>query len=675
MQHSSFPLSEKTRNLVRFCRHAACDVLDEAFQADFGFRDAGSHFSILKNVQTAPGPDECFCLHELDARLMFAKLLGLELDFPELADDQRPKLALYGTMNYYRSHIEEFFCVNGVTPLPPVEGQCDCLFDGPDRLLVRYRLQNRSATAVTLRARWSSQPADELTDVQGAPTVHGFLCTGTQQVFAPYQVAAHVVSDAGDLTFRYAEGRFISDWIERTLPAGTSLTVTFTVAFAVNGVPAVPKPREEVEELFLAARMADEAAYARLPELPAAFAAFEPLVLKAVGTLRTLRYVDRTPSGRDVLTIHAGKSGCAATWFWDGAFSLLGLGIAGDRETAQGMSHLLLEGIDADGVPPCTYQGGQYKLRYQQPILAWGIGQYEALCPDDGFLRECYEPLGRYVRHWLTAQAVAGTGLVRYPAGGTCWDDGLRWQDRFPVAPPPGDAWAHREWGRMQLDAFLSVDTNTHLYLECRALAGMARRLGFAGEATGWEEAATTLAQAINATLYNADAGIYGDRCIADGRFTEMLTPACFLPIYAGIAPPDVAVRLCRDYLLNPERFYTTLPFPSLDRAHPAFRSGGWLYAPPAYPGALVQQAYWIGRTWPHVSYWMVGALHQAGLHSEAEDAAGRILDAMSRSEVINECYDPLTGFGNGHGEFMWSAAAVLALAYRLYAREEQTRR
>ena len=42
----------------------------------------------------------------------------------------------------------------------------------------------------------------------------------------------------------------------------------------------------------------------------------------------------------------------------------------------------------------------------------------------------------------------------------------------------------------------------------------------------------------------------------------------------------------------------------------------------------------------------------------------------MSRSEAIHECYDSLTGYGNGHPEFMWSSAAVIALASEYYKKE-----
>jgi glycogen debranching enzyme len=220
----------------------------------------------------------------------------------------------------------------------------------------------------------------------------------------------------------------------------------------------------------------------------------------------------------------------------------------------------------------------------------------------------------------------------------------------------------------MRTDRFESVDTNTHLYLECRTMARFARGLGREHEEREWDQRAETLARQINALLFDPATGTYQDRHIVDGRFSGMLTPSVFMPLYAGIAPRDVAQAMCRRYLLDPQRFYTTLPFATLDRSHPAFRSGGYLYAPPSHPGSLVQQAYWIGRAWPHVSYWMVGALWHSGLHAEADEAAARILDAISRSESIYECYDSLTGFGNGHPEMMWSGAAVLALAYRRYA-------
>lgn len=198
----------------------------------------------------------------------------------------------------------------------------------------------------------------------------------------------------------------------------------------------------------------------------------------------------------------------------------------------------------------------------------------------------------------------------------------------------------------------------------------MANVLGKSSDAKEWQIYASRLAEKINTELYNTAKGIYQDCCVKNNRFTEMITPSSFFPLYAGITPKKNAQKICRKYLLNPKHFYTEFPFPTLDRSHPAFRSGGIVASPPTRPESLVQQAYWIGRSWPHISYWMVGALYNSGLKKEAHEAATRILEGMDKSERLYECYDSLTGYGNGHPDYSWSAAAVLTLAYRQYTKD-----
>jgi putative isomerase len=367
------------------------------------------------------------------------------------------------------------------------------------------------------------------------------------------------------------------------------------------------------------------------------------------------------------MTIHVGKSGTAATWFWDTGVTLPGLGLLREREAAAGAVRILTAGIQPDGTPPVTYERQQYLYGYQIPLLTWGVGHYLALCPDSALLADAYEPLARYVRHWLDRYTVAHD-LVIYPPGGTSLDDALRWHSGSPLTPRPGQPWWQQEWGQSRPDLYASPDINAFLYLELRTLAEMADALGKADEARGWRERAERLAAAINAWLIEPGTRTYQDRHIESGTFTGMISMASFIPVYAGIAPRESAEALCRDYLLAPEHFLTAMPFPVIDRAHPTFRSGGFLHQPAAFPGALVQQSYWRGRTWIHGDCWLLGALWQTGLRAEADAVADRILEAVSRSEGIHECYDSLTGFGNGHPEFMWSAAGVLMIAHRFYA-------
>src|ERR1051325_8854802 len=186
MNLDPFPYTRKTRNLVRFGWHPAHETLDESFIADMRFRAKQSRFSILKSPGTAPGPDQCFSFQQVDARPLFQKLLGLELQYPELDSTQAVALQPYNSMNYYRSHIEEFFFHNRSRPLPPIEGTCTMFFSEPNVLLVCYRLRNTSQTVVRVRARWHSIPEPGLRRSH-REFASGFHYSCTQHVFRPYE--------------------------------------------------------------------------------------------------------------------------------------------------------------------------------------------------------------------------------------------------------------------------------------------------------------------------------------------------------------------------------------------------------------------------------------------------------------------------------------------------------
>lgn len=644
-----------SRNLVRFCRHLPHEQLHESFPANFGFRAELSRFSILKDYGTLPGPDDCFSHIQLDARPLFKKLLGLEVDYPGAPRRLQP----YSSMNYYRSHIEEVFHHTSPQhqPFPPIEGRCVMFFASTDVLRVEYELHNKSAADVVLRLRWFSVPSPGLRhDLQLLPD--GFRHACVQKVTRECETSTLVTGCA----FRQVEGRLESDWQELTLPARQRRTWGFDIRFDGAVMPSVPLSLTRAIDRV-------ESCYAALPELPAAWRRFEPLVLRAAGIMLSNRYLDRDQQGARVPTIHGGKCGVEATWFWDTATSLLGIGLLKDSTTGWSAIQLLCAGIAPDGKPFVRYCDGAYAPGAQNPILAWGVWNFHALCPDRDQLARSYPALQRYVNWWVRNCDAGGHGLYVFPPdmGCTGLDDALQWSDRFPIALKPGEAWHAKDWGHPRPDRFESVDTNCQLYLEMKALGLMARALDRDGEGEDWDKQAAALAERIQSRLFNPEAGIYQARSIVDGRSNGMISLESFLPIYAGITPQPLARTLCRDYLLNPERFYTLLPFPTLDRSHEAFRSSGSLYEPPSHPGAVVQQAYWIGRTWLNYSYWMVGALQQAGLHQEADAAAERILDAVSRNETIYECYDPLTGTGTGHAEFPWGAASTLAMAFRLY--------
>lgn len=666
-----FPLSAATRNLVRFCRHMPHESMDELFACVYAFRAEASRFSIMKSVRTTPGPDECWGHYARDARPLFRKLLGLKLDYEGLKPEQEKHRALYNSMSYYRSHIEEVFFDNGIDPWPPVEGHCLMLFIQPDQLRISYTLTNKSAADVPMRLSWFAEGEPGLS-FRAQPGKRGFIYHNTHTVSRlTYQSHARLEADIPGLNFRADQNRLESNTIRAVLKANQQLEFHFLVTFWFNREqPVVPLANWARPARVQQVIRRTEQAYARLPPLRGPFTRFRELTLKAAGTLLSLRYRDYDRQGRRVTTIHAGKAGVVATWFWDTAFTLVGLGIMKEAETARGAAGLLLDGIQADGMPCVMYSSGKYHPGYQIPILAWGIGHYLALNPDLALLKKAYPALKRYALHWWEKYAVPGHDLVIFPPGYTCLDESYRWRTIFPIAYERGADWTQKTYGKSEVSLFECPDINAFVYIEFMSLARMASALGQHAEANQWTGIAKRIAAAINTRLFDPATGTYQDRYLQDGRFTGFVTAYSFIPVYAGIAPRRVARRMCQKYLLNRDCLNTPMPFSDTDRSHPMFRSGGFLYAPPGYPpGTLVPQGYDSGRAWPHISTWLLGALCQAGLTKEADEVALRILSVMDRSEAIYECYDSLTGYGNGHAEFMWSSAAALVIANQYYKR------
>ncbi len=666
LDEKRFPHSAKTRNLVRFAEHLPSETMDASFAGDFGFRGRGSRFSILKSPKSAPGPDQCWGSFARDCRLLFGKLLGLEIAYEGLPPDRAEYASLYNAMNYYRSHIEEYFFQNGIFPSPPVEGLCLIWFPQADQLRVSYRISNRADFPVTLQLNWFSEGVAGL-NCEGRVLNDGFEFSNEWEVARTrYRARSRLISAPPRIKFKMDGMRFESDELKEALPPHGALDYEFLFSFSFNDerMPTVSKGWKSKRSLLEAASDM-ETAYARLPRLKRPFDKFERLFLKAAGTLQSLRFRDYDVSGRPVMTIHAGKTGVNATWFWDTAFTLLGLGVAGDTETAKGAVRILIGGIKEDGTPPCTYEAQAYAYRYQMPILAWGVGHFLAMHPDMDFLRQAYPALSRYVRKWLTFKTASG--LVVHPPGGTALDDTLRWNTGLPFKPKHGQKWHAMDWGRMHLEGFEAPDVNSFLYLELRTMAAMARKLGLEAEANHWDGEADKFSAAINDCLYDCKLGVYQDRAVASRGFTGLISNAAFMPLYAGIVPKDRIQKLCRGWLLNPEHFLTPFPFPMVDRSNFTYRPGGFLFAPKEYPGSLCVQNYAHGRSEVFMDFWFLSALHNSGFVKEAEDIALDILGQVDLGEGISECYDSLTGIYAGHQEFMWSSAAVLVIASGYY--------
>ena len=134
-----------------------------------------------------------------------------------------------------------------------------------------------------------------------------------------------------------------------------------------------------------------------------------------------------------------------------------------------------------------------------------------------------------------------------------------------------------------------------------------------------------------------------------------------FWPLFAGMdVPADTVQDLIENVLLDPEQFFGEIPFPSVAYDEPAYDSKG----------------YWRGRSWPHISYWLLQTLVRHGYVKQAKEAARRTLEACSRSPGFPENFaSQIKDFdSSGFADYNWGCAAVYLIATGQYLQVAETK-
>jgi len=258
-----------------------------------------------------------------------------------------------------------------------------------------------------------------------------------------------------------------------------------------------------------------------------------------------------------------------------------------------------------------------------------------------------YETLAGYIEFWYTYHASA-RGIAKYYNAGQIADNDARF-----------DALYGEERSNQPVDRIESPDLSSFMVVEMIALSNMAEALGKTVEAYHWRMKADQLSQQIVDLFFFEEDAIFLD--VVEGtkqKFSGVITPNMFLPIWAGVPlPPEQLQRLMERHMLNPDAFFREYPFPSLAANHPQYDPN----------------SYWRGRLWPHIVYMMIEALWRAGYHQEADGVADRLLEMFSQSPWIHECYNSQTGAafdehtGMGSPDYNWSLATVINLLLQTY--------
>lgn len=301
-------------------------------------------------------------------------------------------------------------------------------------------------------------------------------------------------------------------------------------------------------------------------------------------------------------------------------------------------------------IPDCIYldQSENNWRDTKPPLASWAVMAVYRATGDKDFLATMYPRLVRYHRWWYTHRDHDHDGLAEYGSTdgskiAAKWESGMDNAVRFDhikMLKNGPHAWSMNQ---------ASVDLNADLYAEDKDLARIAAILDKPDAHAHWRQKAATLKHAIRTRLFDAEAGYFFDLKL-DGRPVKVYGSDGWIPLWAGAATPAQA-RAVAAVMMDPHKFATDMPLPTLARDNPAFSP---------------IKGYWRGPIWIDQALFGIEGLHRYGFDEEANTLARRlVLDAkgLARGQVpFYENYDPLTGRGYQSRNFSWSAASYLLL-------------
>lgn len=311
-------------------------------------------------------------------------------------------------------------------------------------------------------------------------------------------------------------------------------------------------------------------------------------------------------------------------YLWDSAFISLAWKLWDPRVGREVLGHFWRK-QSAGGMCPQLLFLGRWPAKISNPpLLAWALRELLPwLPPDDPLFSSLTAVVSKLkkFRAWFFRERRAGELF----AWAHSYESGLDNSPRFTDAS---------ERVKEDVADLQAVDLTSYLVLQARSLGDLARAVGDEEEGSRLEGEADHLAKVARRLLWEPSVGRFADRRASTGKVSGPHTLASTLPLVAGIADERQRESVVA-HLLDPAKFATRIPFPSVARDDPSFSKDAWR-----------------GPVWVNLAYLALKALSAAGVGVEAADLALRlavgVYQTWRREGSFYEFYDP---DGPGLGE------------------------
>ncbi len=340
-------------------------------------------------------------------------------------------------------------------------------------------------------------------------------------------------------------------------------------------------------------------------------------------------------------------------WSWDSWKHAAGLSYY-NTELAKKQMKLMFEFQNKDGfVADCVFRDTTIeKHNYRDtkpPLSAWAVIKIYEKDKDLAFIEYMYPKLKKYHEWWYAKRDHDQDGLCEYGSTdgsliAAKWESGMDNAIRFDDSKI-----LKNSDGAYSLDQE-SVDLNAYLYAEKLYLSTLAEALQLHEEAAKYENEAKDLKVRIQSQFYDANDGWFYDTNLEGDTFIKGEGSEGWTALWANAATQEQAEAV-KNKMMNPEKFYTKVPFQTMSADHEKFNP---------------LKGYWRGPNWLDQAYFGVKGLRNYGFNEDADKATIQILKGaegvLGKGKSIRENYHPITGEGLNAQNFSWSAAHIIML-------------
>ncbi|MBQ9756777.1 MAG: hypothetical protein IJV99_04180, partial [Clostridia bacterium] len=300
-------------------------------------------------------------------------------------------------------------------------------------------------------------------------------------------------------------------------------------------------------------------------------------------------------------------------WLWDSVFHALAI-VKYNPELAKNAIRAVIAQRRKDGFIPAMMNPYSRGDLTQPQVLSWGVWEVYNETGDIEFLKENVSALEGYLTWDINNRDNNGNGLLEWftepeYTESKCGESGIDNSPKFEFDE--------------EMD---SVDFSSFLAHDADYLAKIYNELGDEKNAEKWQSVSDGIKQKINQLLWCEEDGVYYDRLLS-GKFTKVLTPTSFLPLFAGVPTKEQAQKMVKT-LTDENLLWTPVPLATVSKNHPMYSTDMWR-----------------GGVWLNFNYFIIKGLMNYGFSDVAEELKNKTLETIykwyKKTGAIFEFYDP----------------------------------